>query len=518
MNGKYLAKPRLSLVATALLAISIAPSAFSQTVTIAPNTAYQTIRGFGGHNGPGWIPDLTADQVDTAFGTGPGQIGLSIMRMRIDSSSAMWNKQLPMAQLAKAKGVTLFATPWSPPAYMKTNNNLIRGSLLPAFYADYATHLLNFASYMQSNGATLYGISVQNEPNWEVSYEGCLWTPSELINFLTSQGPRFGSLKVMAPETSNFGKAFSDPILNDANAEPQFDILAGHLYGVTPSDYPLARAKGKELWMTEHYTDSVADANDWLKALPVAVEVHKSMFSNYSAYVWWYIRRSYGLISENGQVSKRGHIMSQYAKYVRPGSTRIEATERPYHDLLVTAYKDSSGKIVVVAVNNGSTLRRVDFNFGTGTTSTLAKYSTSATANGEYGGDYAVSNGTASAYVEPLSVATFVKQAAAVDLTGTVKITQSGLTTNRFTGQVSGTVFLTNSTSVPITGALQLSVEGLSPLVTLDSRSGERNGVPFISLQAATIAPGATVSVATTFSNPSKVSIGYTPKLYNITY
>jgi hypothetical protein len=148
----------------------------------------------------------------------------------------------------------------------------------------------------------------------------------------------------------------------------------------------------------------------------------------------------------------------------------------------------------------------------------VAKYSTSATANGEFGGEYAVSNGRTTAYVEPLSVATFVKQAAAVDLTASVKITQSGLTTNRFTGQVSGTVFLTNSTSVPITGASQLSVEGLSPLVTLDNRSGERNSVPYIILPATTIAPGATVSVATTFSNPSRVSIGYTPKLHNITY
>ena len=38
--------------------------------------------------------------------------------------------------------------------------------------------------------------------------------------------------------------------------------------------------------MTEHYTDSTSNANDWAKAMPVALEVHRNMAANYSAYVW----------------------------------------------------------------------------------------------------------------------------------------------------------------------------------------------------------------------------------------
>jgi len=396
--------------ASAILVLSACvTSAFAQTVAIDPATTYQTVRGFGGFSGAGWAAELTSAQVDAAFGTGTGQIGLSIMRVRIDPDASKWSTQLPSAQLAKAKGAILFATPWTPPASMKTNNSLVSGRLATSHYTDYATHLLNFAGTMQAGGAALYGFSIQNEPDWDPSYEGCQWNATEFIDFLSSQGARFGSYKVMAPESLNFSKTLTDPILNSATAAPQFDIVAGHLYGVNPSDYPLARSKGKELWMTEHYTDSTSDANDWTKALPVALELHNSMVANYSAYVWWYIRRSYGLLTEDGNVSKRGYIMAQFAKYVRPGAVRIAATEKPYADVYVTAYKNTAGKLVVVAVNNGTSQRQLQLQVGSAAPG-FTKYRTTSTDNTGYAGQYTVTGGVATAYVDPGSVNTFVSQ------------------------------------------------------------------------------------------------------------
>jgi O-glycosyl hydrolase len=510
----------------AVIALCVSPSlallpaaALAQQLDVNSNTAYQVIRGYGGHNGAGWIADLTPAQVDTAFGTGPGQVGLSIMRMRIDPSRSAWNRQVATAQLAKAKGATLFATPWSPPAYMKTNNNIVGGGLLPAYYSDYATHLLDFASLMRASGAELHGVSIQNEPDYNVSYESAVWSSAEFISFLQSQGERFNTVKLMGPESFKFSKALSDPILNDAAAARHLDIVAGHLYGVTPSDDPLARSKGKELWMTEHYTDSTADANDWVKALPVAVEIHKSMFANYNAYTWWYIRRSYGLLTEDGNVSKRGHIMAQYAKHVRPGYSRIVATERPYHDVLVTAYKGGDGKLVVVAVNNGAQQRRLDLKFAVNAPRTLLRYTTSATASQQYGGEQAVTNGAATLTVEPLSVTTLVNQPVLVEATGGLKISRSGLSVNRFTGTFNGSVSLTNATANPIKGSsLQLVLEGLPADVTLANRSGEWNGAPYLNLPVAEIAPGATVTVSTSFTNPSMANITYTPKVFSVTY
>ncbi|AEQ95192.1 xylanase [Xanthomonas oryzae pv. oryzicola BLS256] len=73
----------------------LAGHAAAQTVTITPTQTYQTVRGFGGMNGAGWIKDLTPAQVDLAYGSGNGQIGLSILRMRLDPSSSGWATQVP---------------------------------------------------------------------------------------------------------------------------------------------------------------------------------------------------------------------------------------------------------------------------------------------------------------------------------------------------------------------------------------------------------------------------------------
>ena len=395
--------------ATLLLGLAVfCSAALAQNISITPGTVHQTVRGFGGMNAPGWINDLTTAQVEKAYGSGEGQLGLSIMRMRIDPNSAAWNIQVPAAKRAKELGATLFATPWSPPAHMKSNKSLINGGkLLPEYYSAYTTHLLDFANFMSRNNAPLYAISIQNEPDWLPDYESCEWSGTDFVNYLSSQGSRFGELKVIAPESLGFNTRYSDPILNSATAEPHVDIIGGHLYGVLPKDYPLARQKGKEIWMTEHYTESKNSGDAWPLALDVGTELHQSMVANYNAYVWWYVRRSYGLLLENGNVSKRGYIMSQYARFVRPGSKRIGATEKPYADVLSTAYLRPDNKIVLVVVNQGTAQRQLNVSLP-GRTGSFVKYSTSGTLNVGYGGRYSLSNGATSFWVEPQSVATFL--------------------------------------------------------------------------------------------------------------
>ncbi|MGV7172631.1 glycoside hydrolase family 30 beta sandwich domain-containing protein [Xanthomonas axonopodis] len=393
---------------TCAMAVLLAGHAAAQTVTITPTQTYQTVRGFGGMNGAGWINDLTPAQVDLAYGSGTGQIGLSILRMRIDPSSSGWATQVPTATRVHALGGLVFATPWTPPAYMKSNNSLTNGGkLLTNYYGAYTQHLLDFANYMSGKGAPLYAISLQNEPDWHPDYESADWSSSDFVNYLVSQGSRFGSLKVIVGESVGFNFSITDPVLNNATANQATSIVAGHLYGAKPRDYALARSKGKQVWMTEHYTDNT-DGNAWPSALGVASELHASMAANFNAYIWWYIRRSYGLISENGAVSKRGYAMSQFARFVRPGSVRVGATEHPYSDVSVTAYRTPDNKLVVVAVNTGSGHQRLDLTLPSGTATQFAKYSTSSTFNVGFGGNYSVVNGKTSLYVDPQSVATLV--------------------------------------------------------------------------------------------------------------
>ena len=129
-----------------------------------------------------WIGDLTAAQRDTAFGTGEGRLGFSVLRIPVNENQADWSRDLATAQRAVALGATVFASPWNPPASMietftrgnQTNARRLRYSS----YGAYAQHLNDFTTYMRNNGVNLYGISVQNEPDYAADWTW--WTSAEM--------------------------------------------------------------------------------------------------------------------------------------------------------------------------------------------------------------------------------------------------------------------------------------------------------------------------------------------------
>ena len=366
------------LIVIIVLTLLLSQAAVAATVNIDLSTTHQTIRGFGGMNFPRWIGTLTNAQVDTAFGNSSGQIGLTIMRIDVPYDSNVWSGELSAAQRAvNNHGAIVFASPWSPPAWMKTNNDVENGGELKTdAYDDYADHLSDFADYMSSNGVSLYAISLQNEPDVSVTYESCDWTSTQMRNFLINNASVIPT-SVMVAESYHFDHSFTDPILNDSSAEAQLEIIAGHIYGGGLSDYPLARSKGKEVWMTEHYTDSSNDADLWPNALNVGKEIHDCMAANMNAYIWWYIRRFYGPIAEDGHITKRGYCMSHFAKFVRPGYVRVDATASPSSGVYITAYT-SGDTLVIVAVNQNSYSSDVTFSVSGGSVGSFTKYETSS--------------------------------------------------------------------------------------------------------------------------------------------
>jgi len=104
------------------------------------------------------------------------------------------------------------------------------------------------------------------------------------------------------------------------------------------------------------------------------------------------------------------------------------------------------------------------------------------------------------------------------DVTASVKIAPGVLGYNRVTGKFTGSVAVTNTGSTALAGPLQYVLQGLPAGVTLDNKSGDFNGAPYVTVPGASLAPGATVSVALTFTNPSKTTITYTSKLYSGTF
>jgi hypothetical protein len=100
------------------------------------------------------------------------------------------------------------------------------------------------------------------------------------------------------------------------------------------------------------------------------------------------------------------------------------------------------------------------------------------------------------------------------DLSASVKIVQSGFTLNRSNGTWNGTVTFTNTSNAPLNGTLLFRLDGLTGGVTLANEAGIDGGAPFVVLPVSSLAPGASVSAATSFVNPGRVAIGYTPRLY----
>ncbi|MCX7984488.1 MAG: T9SS type A sorting domain-containing protein [Bacteroidetes bacterium] len=389
------------------------------TLLIWPDSMRQIIRGFGAANIVGWRPDMTSDEIEKAFGTEDGQIGLSILRLRISPNSNDWSYNVPTAKVACQKGVTLIASPWSPPASMKTNNNLVGGQLREDAYSSYANHLKSFVDYMASQGAPIYAVSVQNEPDIKVTYESCDWYAHQMIKFLKEHGKMLGT-KVMAPESYQFRRQLSDSILFDASACGHLDIVCGHIYGGGLFSYPLAEEKGKEVWMTEHLTgsDNTTSPQAWSLAFPVAREIHDVMKARMSAYVWWYIVRYYGPISDGtnnsglkGEVTKKGYVMSHYARFVRPGYRMVDCTTHPIFNTAIigTAYiHPETKKLVIVVLNSSTTSSRCSIKLGTTVAATFIPYTTSEVKNCQKGNEFLSANGVLIYTLDPMSITTFV--------------------------------------------------------------------------------------------------------------
>jgi len=247
-------------------------SAVDAEITVYGNQQNQVIQGFGCATvfNPPNTTALTVEEFDRLFGSGAGQVGLNFLRIRIASDDAWRATELNHAKAAIQRGASVFASPWSPPARMKTTNNIIGGKLIPDSAMAYAKYLNDFALYMAANGAPLYGVSVQNEPDWEPGYEGCVWTAEEMRDFLKNHGALISATRLMAPELVNNNQTYVNTILSDDGAAANLDVVGTHLYGGGLVENALAKAKGKEVWMTEH----LYNLTTWNAFVNTTIESH----------------------------------------------------------------------------------------------------------------------------------------------------------------------------------------------------------------------------------------------------
>ena len=149
----------------------------------------------------------------------------------------------------------------------------------------------------------------------------------------------------------------------------------------------------------------------WAGDLATGKQINDCMAAGMNAYVTWYIVRYYGPISEDGTVTKRGYVMSQYARFVRPGYRKVQCPAAPQRNISLTAYADSSsGRIVIVAVNTGSAPVQQAFALPGRAVPAFAVYTTSQSKNCAPGSDVHVSGGGCVVNLDPSSVVTLVSK------------------------------------------------------------------------------------------------------------
>jgi len=312
------------------------------------------------------------------------------------ADTTQWTAELTNAKAAQTMGATVFATPWTPPASMKSDNSVNTGSLNASSYADYANYLEAYVNYATSLNVNLYAISMQNEPDWDPCqgggpsasgcYESCLWTGAQMDTWVANNSSVL-TAPLMMPESYYFNNAMSDPALNDPSAVNKIKIIGGHLYGHAPYYYTLAETLQKDVWMTEHTinlasgetsTQSMADA------LSVAEDVHNSMtVGQYNAYVYWWMVNSAslnyysGLLDTSGNMSWVGAGLAQFSRFVRPGYIRYSATANPVTGVYVSAY-GGSGHQAIVVINTASTGAQIAFTIQNQSISSLTPYQTTS--------------------------------------------------------------------------------------------------------------------------------------------
>ena len=441
MNNKLIHGAKIALGCLC----GLTASALASTVDVDLDEEHQVIRGFGGmvHNTWQGGKGLSEADAKIAFGTGDGTLGLNVLRIPVNESSNDFGKELNAAKYAKqyaGDDFLVYATPWKPPQSLQTPYTLNRWGtnyqttkVSESNWQAYADHLNSFAAYMKNQGVPLYAISIQNEPDWCDSWT--CWSADELYKFTKNYADqlRKNGTKVISAESFSYDKNLYNKILNDADALKNIDILGAHFYAseANSSDdfyaYSLADQKNVERWMTEHYTESQGSANYWRKvmntgdqanqnkldtvrAMDVAYEIHRGLVvGNFSQYTWWYIRRCYGLIMETdasgklqipsnevGKISKRGYVLSQFARFIRPGAVRVGATAKPEANLFASAYKSAGGdSVIVVLVNRDyGNNKTVTINVPGAKVETFHMYTTSEAKNAQYEGEVEVNNGS----------------------------------------------------------------------------------------------------------------------------
>lgn len=207
---------RLSKTETLNFTTNEQPKESEACIFVDPAKTFQTVLGIGGALTDASaetfykLPKTKQQEILTKYYDAKNGIGYTLGRTHIqscdfssDTYSYVTNNDVALKsfdishdkkyripfikQIIAAAGgkLTMFVTPWSPPAWMKTNNSMLHGGSLKAQYDQpWANFYVKFIKAYEKEGIPVWGLSVQNEPMANQTWESCIYTAAEERDFV----------------------------------------------------------------------------------------------------------------------------------------------------------------------------------------------------------------------------------------------------------------------------------------------------------------------------------------------
>ena len=399
----------------------------AQQCTVDSEQVYQQIDGFGASSAF-LTSTWTLGQADLFFSTNSG-IGLSLLRTQIQPGGLANANEIALMKLAQARGARIWSTPWSPQALFKDNNSTVGGNFLSASNQAYASQLAGYVARLTNSGVHLYALSIQNEPDANVNYVSCHWSAQQFHDFIpflydALVASNVGATKIMLPESESWsGTALATTTMSDPTVAAEVGILGNHNYDGIDFNHgatgvPNAPATyGKSLWQTEvstgdTYDGSITNAIYWAQRVHLFMTVAQANAWHY----WWLIpwggMDNQGLTDATGKPAKRLYALGQFSRFVRPNFHRISAAT-PQTAALVSAYKDAASPgFAVVTINPSAADIAQTFVLTNFTANSVTPWITSSSLSLVKQTSLLVTNSTFTYSLPPMSVVTFVGQAA----------------------------------------------------------------------------------------------------------
>ena len=296
--------------------------------------------------------------------------------------------RIPFTKLAiEAAGgeLKMFASPWSPPAFMKTNSNMLQGGKLkPEFYQSWANYYVKFIKAYELEGIPIWGLSIQNEPMAVQRWESCIYTAEEERDFLkkflgpTLEKEGLGDKNVIVWDHNRdllFERA--NVILNDPEANKYVWGTGFHWYEDWKDGTPMFKNVAavneafpdKKLIFTEGCNEKYELTR--IEDPKLAERYARAMINDFNngtvAWTDWNI-----LLDETGGPNHVGNLcfapvhgdtktgmltftnsyyyIGHFSKFIRPGAKRLTTGTTANH-LSATSFINTDGSLVVVALN-----------------------------------------------------------------------------------------------------------------------------------------------------------------------